>query len=412
MSLKKRKNWRVLEGHKGSMDKLVENIVADIKAKDIPEKKKIGRWKKHRRNIMATAIGAGIILAIALVIHFQTYSSVRVSETYIFAGASDSSYEAFQEGVLKYSRDGVAFMNRYGEEQWNHPCQVKRPFVEKNAKTAAVADKGGNEILLFQKEGLIGEVSTPLPIEKISVSEQGIVCAILKNSTTPQIVCYDTAGNVLVEHKVSPAGMGYPMDVALSPNGEILQVAYLYLHDGKIISRVVYYDFGKNGKAAEDYQIAQKEYSDTILSTGFYMDEKTSAVIGDNCLTIFKGKNEVKEEITISFDKRIQSVAHDDKYIAVVLQNEGAGGNELRMYNADGKLVTDETFTGNYRKMKIVDDQIIMYDGKGCSIFMKSGIQKFDGEMGQSVLEIFPTSGVNKYVVMNAGGMEHVRLVK
>ena len=53
-----------------------------------------------------------------------------------------------------------------------------------------------------------------------------------------------------------------------------------------------------------------------------------------------------------------------------------------------------------------------MYDGNNCSIFLKSGIQKFEGEMETNIREIFPIMGVNKYIVINANGMENVRLVK
>ena len=53
-----------------------------------------------------------------------------------------------------------------------------------------------------------------------------------------------------------------------------------------------------------------------------------------------------------------------------------------------------------------------MYDGRQCSIFMRNGVQKFKGEMNHHILEIFPVSGINKYIVMNANGMEHIRLVK
>ena len=35
--------------------------------------------------------------------------------------------------------------------------------------------------MIFQREGLKGEIKTTLPIEKISVSEQGIVSVIVKN---------------------------------------------------------------------------------------------------------------------------------------------------------------------------------------------------------------------------------------
>ena len=133
--------------------------------------------------------------------------------------AADNSYEEFAEGVLKFSRDGIAYLDDSGQEQWNLPYQIKNPFLDVNSESAAVADKGGNNIMVFQKDGLKGEIKTTLPIEKIAVSEQGIVAAVLKNESTPQIICYDIAGNVLVEHKSSMVGIGYPVDIAISPDG-------------------------------------------------------------------------------------------------------------------------------------------------------------------------------------------------
>ena len=53
-----------------------------------------------------------------------------------------------------------------------------------------------------------------------------------------------------------------------------------------------------------------------------------------------------------------------------------------------------------------------MYDGKKCTIFLRTGVKKFDGELKSNIMEMFPIAGVNKYIVMNADGMEVVRLVK
>ncbi len=54
--------------------------------------------------------------------------------------------------------------------------------------------KAVNDVVIFQKDGVKGEIHTTLPIEKATVSSQGIVCAVLKDSSSPKIVCYDTAG--------------------------------------------------------------------------------------------------------------------------------------------------------------------------------------------------------------------------
>lgn len=52
-----------------------------------------------------------MVLVIFGIIYFRTYTSVRVSETYALSGAANSSYKTFAKGVLKYSRDGVAYVN-------------------------------------------------------------------------------------------------------------------------------------------------------------------------------------------------------------------------------------------------------------------------------------------------------------
>ena len=182
-------------------------------------------------------IAAVIGIAAFLYLYMQTYTGVRTADTYKVGNASDNSYQEFAGGVLKYSRDGIAYLNDRGEEQWNLPYQIKNPFLDVNSQSAAVADKGGNNILVFQKDGLKGEIKTTLPIEKIAVSEQGIVAAVLKNEYAPRIICYDTAGNVLVEHKTSMTGVGYPVDIAISPDGEVMQAVYLAVNGGEMTSK-------------------------------------------------------------------------------------------------------------------------------------------------------------------------------
>ena len=384
----------------------------DSATEELEEQVRAHRKTARRKTIIMAVTIAAIAIAIFLVVYLQTYTKVRVSDTYAKAGAAEGNYEQFAQGVLKYSRDGISYLNQKGEEKWNQSYQIKNPFVVVNDVSAIAADKGGNDILVFQEDGLKGEIHTTLPIEKASVSEQGIVCAVLKNGAAPVIMCYDTAGNVLVEHKTSVTGTGYPMDAAISPDGKILQVVYLYTQDGKLTSRVGYYNFGEEGENQTDRQVLHEEYDDTVMATGFFMTQKISAAVGDNRLVIYKGDKSPKKSAEVKIDKEIKSVFHNTKYIGMVLKNEGKGGYELRLYNTSGKQVFSKDFTVDYNNIKICGSQVIMYDGRQCCIFMKNGIKRFEGEMDNNILEMFPVAGVNKYIVMNANGMEIVRLVK
>lgn len=392
-------------------------IVRELKKSDQPkteeqeqfEKARKKRWKK-------TALIAAVVVALAvgvyLLINLQTYTSARALDNYTVSGASGSAYEQFADGVLKYSRDGISYLNLHGEEMWNQPYQMKNPVVDVNGSSAAVADKGGNAVLVFNEEGVRGETQTNLPIERVRVSEQGIVSVILTDENEARVLCYDAAGNLLVENKTSMNGTGYPLDVALSPDGETMQVLYLYTEAGAVKSRVIYYNFGESGEEKTDHLVAQMEYEDTVMASGFFMDENISVAVGDNRLTIYRGGNVPEETENIEIKKQIKSVFHNEKYIGMVLKNEGKEGYELRLYNTRGQVAMSENFTGDYSHVKLCGSQVIMYDGKNCSIFTRGGIRKFDGEMNSNILEIFPVPGVNKYIVMNENGLEVVRLVK
>lgn len=392
-------------------------IVRELKKSDQPkteeqeqfEKARKKRWKK---TALIAAVVAALAVGVYLLINLQTYTSARALDTYTVSGASGSAYEQFADGVLKYSRDGISYLNLHGEEMWNQPYQMKNPVVDVNGSSAAVADKGGNAVLVFNEEGVRGETQTNLPIERVRVSEQGIVSVILTDENEARVLCYDAAGNLLVENKTSMNGTGYPLDVALSPDGETMQVLYLYTEAGAVKSRVIYYNFGESGEEKTDHLVAQMEYEDTVMASGFFMDENISVAVGDNRLTIYRGGNVPEETENIEIKKQIKSVFHNEKYIGMVLKNEGKEGYELRLYNTRGQVAMSENFTGDYSHVKLCGSQVIMYDGKNCSIFTRGGIHKFDGEMNSNILEIFPVPGVNKYIVMNENGLEVVRLVK
>lgn len=415
MKRRKDRNLHVVREQEDPTDRIVREILEELNSEDGQYQDEEGRGRKKRTRWklkFGLVLLAAAAVGVYLLVNLQTYSQVRITEVYENEGAANNNYREFEGGILKYSRDGISYLNQNGKEQWNHSYQIKSPFIELEQETGVIADKGGNDIFVIQKDGIKGEIHTAMPIEKISVSKQGIVSAVLKNDSSAEVICYDIKGNVLVEHKTSPAGTGYPLDVSLSQDGEVMQVLYFHTQDGKITSRVMYYNFGEAGEKETDNQVSGQEYENTVMATGFFMNQDTSAAVGDDCLVIYKGREIPQESVRVNIDKKIKNVFHSDRYIGLILKNEGKEGYELRLYSVDGKLVISKDFTGDYNNVKICKRQVIMFDGKECCIFMRNGIQKFVGEMEHNILEIFPIMGVNKYIVMSTDGMEKIRLVK
>ena len=415
MKYRRRKELHVVREPEEPTDKIVREILDELNSENgaqepgrEPRRKKPAKRRAALGVILLAAAAVGVYLLVSL----QTYSRVRVTEVYENKGAANNSYEEFAEGLLKYSRDGISYLSQKGEEKWNYPYQIKSPIIEAGKESAVLADKGGNSIMIIQKDGVKGEIQTSMPIEKIAVSEQGIVGTILKSGLTMEIVCYDMAGNILVRHKTSPAGMGHPLDVALSEDGQVMQVLYVYTQDGELVSRVSYYNFGERGEKETDNQVNLKEYKETLMASGFFLNPSTSVAVGDDRIVMYRGEEVPEEMCQIKLDKEIRSVFHNERYVGLILRNEGKGGYELRLYNTGGKMVMSQDFKGEYSNVKLCGGQVILYDGKKCCIFMRNGIQKFAGETDNNIMEIFPIAGVNKYIVMSANGMEKIRLVK
>lgn len=376
-----------------------------VRPLDLEEiKKKTKRYrkikiKKWTERIVLTAM---VLSGTWMLVANHSYDTVYRAASYKKVTADNSHYVAFEKGIVRYTRDGVTFLNRKNEEQWIQPSQFKNPYIDLQKNIFAVGDIGGNSIQVFTAKGLKGEIETTLPIEKFAVSDQGIVSAILKNESAPQIVTYDAVGNILVENLVSTASSGYPVALEMSPNGNTLIVSYLSSDGGNLKSRVTCYNFGTAGEEMSNRQVGVEEYADSVIPEVYYMNDSTAVAVGDHSFAIYEGAQVPMKQREIQIGQEIKSSFHTDKYIGFVLLNEQKSGYEVRLYNRSGKQVMNRAFDGEYSNVQMVGGEIILYEGASCCIITKSGVLRFKGDLKTNILAVIPTVGFNKYLVMSA----------
>ena len=368
---------------------------------------------RDKRKIFYVVIAIAIVACIGIYffVKYQSYHYVEVTTLYENTSTDNANYKRCFDGVLRYSRDGIALLADTGEELWNQPCQMNNPFVEMCGDSIAVGDKGGTSILVLERKGLKGEIHTTKPIEKFSVSSQGIVSAILKDDEIPLVMCYDAVGNKLVEHKVQTKTMGYPVDVSVSHDGKTLLVSYLYTEGNEVASKVAYYYFGEQSETS-DYQIYEKAYSDTVIPITTFLNDDISLLVSDHSIILCKGLQSIKEFATIKLDTEVQSIAYNEELIAVVVRKADSTDYNLNIYDIRGKMLSSVELDKEYEYIKVSEGQIILCDEQSCNIYMKNGVQKFQGNIEQNIMEVFPVSGLNKYMVINADGFHEIRLVK
>ena len=182
------------------------------------------RWKKWEGAVSILILAVLAICGTYLLLDNKTYGTAREAASYTKEISDTSNYVQFAKGIIRYNRNGVVYLNKKNEEVWIQPTQIKTPMIEVKENAFAVADRGGNSIMVFTKDGLKGEIETTLPIEKIAISDQGIVSAILKNENSPQIISYDAAGNILVEQQITLGTTGYPVALDMTDDGMMLAV--------------------------------------------------------------------------------------------------------------------------------------------------------------------------------------------
>lgn len=366
---------------------------------------------KHKRKMILLAICLGALLVGAGIyfwMKYQTYTSAEVVRTYENTGFGNTNYEYCKEGILRFSRDGIALLSETGEEIWNQPCQMSNPVVEQCKSTVAVGDKQGTTIMVFEKSGMKGEIHTTKPIERFAVSEQGIVCAILKDAEMPMVVCYDAMGNILVEHKVSFSNAGYPLDVDISKDGKCMLVSYMKVQNSEIVGDIAYYYF----EDEEQYEVSKMSYEDSVIPVVGFLEKERSFVVTEDMLYFYKSLREPEEVARVELQQEMVGITYSDDLIAVLLRSGGSTGYELRIYNAEGKMLSSAEVTKEYSNIKIMEEEVILFDGTQCSIYEKNGLKRYEGEMETELKLMFPLSGIRKYIMVNVNGFQEVRLMK
>lgn len=382
---------------------------------DVKEIKKKTRRINRKKAERVLSILILVILAICgtwLLMKNQTYGQARKASGYTKELSDTNDFARFANGIVRYNRDGVVFLNRRNEEQWIQPTQLQNPIIEVKENAFAVADSGGNNILVFDKDGLKGEIETTLPIEKIAISDQGIVSAILRNEGAPKIMSYDATGNILVEQQASLNSTGYPVALEMSDDGNTLAVSYLYTQGTAVQSRVIYYNFGEAGQSQTDNVVASDEYDGTVMAELFFMGNDRSVAVGDDSFVIYSGRENPKQMKEVKLTQEIKSVFHSDKYIGFIMLNQEKSGYEVCLYDRSGEQIFTREITGDYGNVRLDGDEIIMFEGSRCCIITVTGIIKFQGDLMVDVLEIFRAPGVNRYYVMTVNELRIVYLTK
>ena len=325
------------------------------------------------------------------------------------------NFELFGDNMIKYTKDGASYIDASGKTVWTQGYEMKTPIISINGSCAAIADQQGNDIYIFNKEGTTGIAKTQLPISKVAVSGHGVTAAIVEDSTAAYVMYYKKDGSDLqISIKMLLQGDGYPVDLALSPDGRQIVMSVMYLENGVMKNKVVFYDFSEIGKNVDNRFIGgfEDEFEDKMAARVRYLNDETVCVFTDKGISFISVKNVIPdpEIVTVNVEEEIESICYSDRYAGVIVDSTSGNPYRLDIYRTDGTKAGSAEFDYSYSGVKIDGDLVILYNDESCMAFNVSGDKKFEGQFDFPVACV--RKGKNRMTSLIVAGSEVMKEIK
>lgn len=369
---------------------------------------------RHRKKTAkkAAVTAAAIIAAVASLLIFiekRSYRNYRILETSEQEDIVSTKYEQMAGKILRYSPDGASLVSSEMEAYWSTLYEMQNPVADLNGDWAVIADIDGTSLEIFDKNGETGSVTTSYNIVKARISAGGMVAAILDGGDATWINYYDSDGSLIAENQTHLEDPGYPMDVAVSDNGEIMMVTYQFVDGSETTSYVAFYNFGDVGQNEEDRIVSGYTYEGIVIPEIRYLNTNCSAALREDGFTIYKGGQIPKESKTEKVEEEIISTFCDEDTIGMVFKNgEKDKKYTMKVYSAEGNLRFERKFNIPYTTIKMSGGNILLYNDSQICVLNSRGVQKYNGTVDGSVHD-FIKIGWNRYLLVLDSGVNVIK---
>ena len=367
--------------------------------------------RKLKMNRMQWTIAAGVLI-LAVVLVYALVKNNKVASSYevvtSMSRGDDTSvyYCMMRKGMVKYSKDGVAMTNKSGTVLWNQTYEMALPTMTSAGDYVAVGDIGANTIYIFNEYGQLGRVSTDVPIQEIQISEQGVVAAVLSDTSSNYINLYDKQGNSLGSIKASLENTGYPLAIALSPDASKLAVSYLIVKSGSMQSRIVAYDFSDG----EGDHLLDTQELEGLYSKAAFLDSREVVLFGEKGFVLYQADSK-KIETQENFESEINSVFCTNQKLGFIFKNEDDNGKyRMEIYNKAGKKSSTYYFDLDYSGMTADDDEVILYNDEEMLIYQMGGRVRFRGTFNTAVTGVMPSWEDGLYWLIDDQSLREIRI--
>ncbi|MGN0391107.1 MAG: DUF5711 family protein, partial [Wujia sp.] len=264
--------------------------------------------QKRRLVFVLVCLCAVVAAAIYFVSRNRQYNGYKVVESSQTDYENTANYIQFSDNLLKYTQDGVSYINSKGETVWTTGINMKIPVAVSSGDYAVVADMNGNTVCIFSAEGEVSSQTMPYPICDVDVGDQGVFAVVLESDKTNYINMYNRKGEIIYEIQTTIDKSGYPLDISISDNGEKLFTSYMNVGNNVMENNLAAYNFGEVGQNSNaDRVVGGYKFADQVFSKVQFVNNDTVVAFGTKTIEIYAMKEKPSLRKSIAFDREIRS---------------------------------------------------------------------------------------------------------
>lgn len=375
------------------------------------EKIKSHKFMIFYRSMLIIALLAAAAAVMVIQWKNKIYTESVVVSSIAVAKPQNGNMVSFAGYILTYSKDGASCIDAKGNAVWNETFEMQNPMIDICQNVVAIGDYNGRNLYVMNTGGSLGQITTNKPIRNFCVAANGVVAVILDDASLTYIYLYNTQGEELVRIRTTMKDSGYPFRLAISPNGQLLCVSYLFVDSGELKSSVAFYNFGAVGQNNTDNYVSGYDYLDVIVGYTRFLDEKTLFAVSDDRIMFFEGTQKPVSIAECLLSEDVQRIYYGTEHVGLVFNGSESGSRyRLDVYHKSGQLINSIDFDMEYTDIVFTSDQIIIYNESECQIYNMNGVEKYAGLFEKAVYTLIPTSSSYKYVVVTSDSIDTIEL--
>ena len=377
-----------------------------------PDKK----LRAHRRKVAVLVIFVLLLLTAAAIVTYIYYEN-KIYTTYDVISSTERSdtsasvFTEFQGKLLKCTNDGAVYTDLAGNLIWNQTYEMDQPVVQTCGNYVVIYELNGTQVYILDTVNLQGSIRTTMPVQKVSIAAQGTVAILMENEGTSYLQLFDKTGRQLASGELHVQNSGYPLDLALSENGEKLAVSMLDINDGSVKTVIAFYNFGTVGQNAIDKIVSSYTYADVVIPQIRYLEKDTMVAFGDDRVILFTGAQKPAEETSIELKAEVKSVFYDEAHFGLIYDAAGGKNHRLEYYDISGKQILNINFDTDYTSVKVLaNGELCVLGENSCEIFNSRGVRKFQYDFQEHLYQILSGRMQTDYTFLLEGETQKVKL--